>query len=88
MQVLALGLACVAAATEKAGHGVKTLDLQTCQKTRQEAIGKEVTDFNPDVIGIPTLNVDDQNMAQHRFSFGETVEESLTFAPSLDLGRR
>jgi len=46
MQVLALGLACVATATEKAGHGVKTLDLQTCQKTCQEAIGKEVTDFN------------------------------------------
>ncbi len=56
-----LGLACVAAAAQRAGHEVKMVDLMGENDTTaiiKEAIGV----FQPDIIGISVRNIDDQNM--------------------------
>ena len=63
---LPLGLACVAAATERAGHCVRLLDSGSrpdCEKEVRQAIGQ----FAPDVIGVSVRNIDDQNMQSPRF---------------------
>ena len=63
---LPLGLACVAAATERAGHDVRLLSLVAGDEG-----GVPITDavlqFHPDVIGISVRNIDDQNMQCPRF---------------------
>ena len=61
MVPLPLGLACVAAATERAGHCVRLLALGSdadCEKDVRQAIER----LSPDVIGISVRNIDDQNM--------------------------
>ena len=66
MVPLPLGLACVAAATERAGHRVQLLALgpdADCETEVRRAIEK----FLPDVIGISVRNIDDQNMQSPRF---------------------
>lgn len=66
MVPLPLGLACVAAATERAGHHVRLLFLGSdadCEKEVREAIEQ----LSPDVIGVSVRNVDDQNMQSPRF---------------------
>jgi radical SAM superfamily enzyme YgiQ (UPF0313 family) len=63
---LPLGLACVAAATERAGHCVRLLALGSdadCEKDVRQAIER----LSPDVIGISVRNIDDQNMQCPRF---------------------
>ncbi len=63
---LPLGLACVAAATERAGHCVRLLVLGSdadCENDVRQAIGQ----FAPDVIGVSVRNIDDQNMQSPRF---------------------
>lgn len=58
---LPLGLACVAEATERAGHQVQLLALRSdadCDNDVRQAIGQ----FAPDVIGVSVRNIDDQNM--------------------------
>jgi radical SAM superfamily enzyme YgiQ (UPF0313 family) len=66
MLSLPLGLACVAAATRKAGHEVAVLDLMF-EGNPQAAIRKLVADFRPDVIGISVRNIDNQDRANPQF---------------------
>lgn len=58
---LPLGLACVAAATEKAGHEVRVLALAS-EATWEAAIRNAISQLHPDVIGISVRNIDDQDM--------------------------
>ena len=66
MPTLPLGLACVAAATQNAGHEVALLDLMF-EGDPKLGIRTSIGDFHPDVIGISVRNIDDQNMLQPQF---------------------
>ena len=66
MPTLPLGLACVAAATRKAGHEVAYLDLMA-QENVQEVIKQAMEESNPDVVGISVRNIDDQVMENTGF---------------------
>lgn len=66
MPTLPLGLACVAAATQKAGHDVTMSDLMTEKDTRS-VLKETIEGFRPDLIGISVRNIDDQNMENPRF---------------------
>jgi radical SAM superfamily enzyme YgiQ (UPF0313 family) len=66
MPVLPLGLACVAAATERAGHEVKLLNLMmagNCEASVRAALVR----FFPHIIGVSVRNIDDQAMSKPRF---------------------
>ncbi len=63
---LPLGLACVAAACERAGHEVRLLNLMFEGDTGT-AVREAIVGFRPGVIGISVRNIDDQNMASPRF---------------------
>jgi radical SAM superfamily enzyme YgiQ (UPF0313 family) len=63
---LPLGLACVGAACERAGHEVRLLNLMFQGET-EAAVREAIAGFGPDVIGISVRNIDDQNMANPRF---------------------
>lgn len=63
---LPIGLACVAAATERAGHRVRLLSL-AASGDRELRIADAVGQLRPDVIGISVRNIDDQNMQRPRF---------------------
>src|ERR1039458_7630754 len=66
MTPLPLGIACVAAATQKAGHDVQLLALPS--KTEGEGrIRETIQQLCPDVIGISVRNIDDQNMNSPQF---------------------
>ena len=62
MTVLPVGAAYVCAAARNAGHDVKMLSLRSAAKDFLEILEKEISHFNPDVIGISMRNVDDQSM--------------------------
>ncbi|RJP72737.1 MAG: radical SAM protein [Candidatus Abyssobacteria bacterium SURF_17] len=66
MPTIPLGLGCIAAAVQQAGHEILLLDLLGVTDTRS-AIAKAVTDFHPHVIGISVRNIDDQKMADTKF---------------------
>ncbi len=68
-----LGLACVAAATQKAGHEVKLLDLIEADDPNA-ALNAAVREFNPDVIGISVRNIDDQSMENTQFLLDDVRE--------------
>ena len=63
---LPIGLACVAAAAERAGHNVRLLSL-AASGDREFRIADAVWQLRPDVIGISVRNIDDQNMEHPRF---------------------
>lgn len=63
---LPLGLACVAAATERAGHDVRLLSF-TASGEGEFAVAEALLQFRPDVIGISARNIDNQNMQHPRF---------------------
>lgn len=69
MPVLPVGLACVAAATEKAGHEVRVLNLMT-RDNPQELLENSILEFHPEAIGISVRNIDDQCMLSPRFLLG------------------
>jgi radical SAM superfamily enzyme YgiQ (UPF0313 family) len=73
MPTLPLGLACVAAATQKAGHDVVMVDLMTEQDVQSPLKGA-IEGFRPDLIGISVRNIDDQNMEKPRFLLGPVKE--------------
>jgi hypothetical protein len=58
---LPLGLACVAAATQRAGHDVMLMDLMF-EGVAKLAIRRTFEEFQPDVIDLSVRNIDDQNM--------------------------
>ncbi|MDR3554543.1 MAG: radical SAM protein [Syntrophobacteraceae bacterium] len=67
MPVLPMGLACVAAAAERAGHEVRFLNLMSGEDF--EKIDREgaFTGFDPQVIGISVRNIDDQHRNAPKF---------------------
>ncbi len=73
MRVAALGLACVAASAQNAGHDVRILDLIS-EKSPEKAVSQTVGDFQPDAIGVSVRNIDDQNMAAPRFLLDQARE--------------
>jgi radical SAM superfamily enzyme YgiQ (UPF0313 family) len=76
IRVPALGLACIAAACEQAGHEVRLLDL-LIEKDPKASVEKTIGDFAPEVIGVSVRNIDDQKMRNPRFLLEqarETVE--------------
>jgi radical SAM superfamily enzyme YgiQ (UPF0313 family) len=66
MPTLPLGLACVATATQRAGHQVKLIDL-SLQKDSSMVVKKYIEVFHPDVIGVSVRNIDDQNREDTQF---------------------
>ena len=63
---LPLGLACVAAATERAGHHVRLLALGSDADCEND-VRKAIKQFAPDVIGVSVRNIDDQSMQLPHF---------------------
>ncbi len=63
---LPLGLACVAAATERAGHDVHLLALGSDADWEAEIRGG-IRSFCPEIVGVSVRNIDDQNMQFPRF---------------------
>jgi radical SAM superfamily enzyme YgiQ (UPF0313 family) len=63
---LPLGLACVAAATAKAGFGVSFLDLLSTPDW-ESATRNAISRLQPGVIGLSVRNIDDQTMSNPRF---------------------
>ncbi len=76
MTALPLGLACVAAATRKAGHEVECLDLQF-ERDHRSAVDSAIAEFRPQAIGISIRNIDDQNMDNPRFLLDQAREVVL-----------
>ena len=72
LTALPLGLACVGAAAEKAGHDVHLF--ASGSHADCETIRREVERSSPDVIGISVRNIDDQNMRSPHFLL-ENIKE-------------
>ena len=70
---LPIGLACVAAATARAGHNVRLLSVAASGE-REFRIADGVLQFGPDVIGISARNIDDQNMQHPHFLLASIQE--------------
>ena len=66
MPVLPLGMACIAAATQSAGHDINTVNLMMARDIR-ELLKESVVSYQPDVIGISVRNIDDQIMGNSNF---------------------
>ena len=73
MPVLPLGLACVAASVQGAGHEVRMLNLMMQTDTRQ-ALKETIVDFNPEIIGISVRNIDDQKSENSRFLLADVKD--------------
>lgn len=73
MPTLPLGLACVAAATQKSGHDAALVDLMIENDTRSVLRGA-IEGFLPDIIGISVRNIDDQNLENPRFLLNPVKE--------------
>ena len=81
MPTLPLGLACVGAATQKAGYDVVMVDLMIEKDTRS-VLKDAIEGFRPDIIGISVRNIDDQNMPKPRFLL-DPVKEIIAGCRSL-----
>ncbi len=66
MSSLPIGLGCVAAATEQAGHEVEMVDLMG-EGDPLPAIRAAVERFRPAIIGVSVRNIDDQAMENTQF---------------------
>jgi len=73
MPVLPLGLACVAAAVQGAGHEMQILNLMMQTDTRQ-ALKEAIAGFNPEIIGISVRNIDDQKSENSRFLLADVKD--------------
>jgi radical SAM superfamily enzyme YgiQ (UPF0313 family) len=73
IRVPALGLACIAAASENAGHEVRLMDLMI-EENPQAAIVRVVQDFQPEAIGVSVRNIDDQRRHNTRFLLDQARE--------------
>ncbi len=81
MPVLPLGMACVAAAAQNAGHDVKIVNLMAQQDSRA-LLEDAVKTFGPQVIGISVRNIDDQVMIPPNFLL-EPVKKLVAECQSL-----
>ncbi len=81
MPVLPLGMACVAAAVQNAGHLVQTVNLMM-QKDVRTPIAQAIASVSPDVIGISVRNIDDQFMETPFFML-DSVKEVISDCRSL-----
>ena len=81
MPTLPLGLASVAAATQKAGHDVMMVDLMA-EKDGASILKGAVEGFRPDLIGMSVRNIDDQNMGNPRFLL-DPVKDMVTYCRRL-----
>jgi lipid biosynthesis B12-binding/radical SAM protein len=61
-----LGVSIIAAALTRAGHAVRQADLLQ-QNASLEAIGREVRDFGPDLVGISVRNIDNVNLLHEQY---------------------
>ncbi len=61
-----LGVSIIAAALTKAGHEVRQADF-LMQNTSLEAIGREVREFNPRLVGISVRNIDNVNFMNEQY---------------------
>ena len=77
MPVLPLGLACVAASLQGAGHEVQMLNLMM-QTDTQQALKEAIIGFNPEIIGISVRNIDDQKSENPRFLLADVKDVVLT----------
>lgn len=77
MPTLPMGLGCVAAALEAAGHAVEFLDLMAVQEWKT-VLAATLSRTSPAVIGISIRNIDDQVSAAPRFLL-ESAREMVTF---------
>ncbi len=66
MVPLPLGLACVAAAAERAGHNVRLVELGA-DADYDTRIREAIREVAPEVIGVSVRNIDNQNMQSPRF---------------------
>ncbi len=66
MPVLPVGMACVAAAIEHAGHEIRVVNLMRPEHV-EKSLCPAIEDFAPEVIGISVRNIDDQNMDSPHF---------------------
>jgi len=73
MRTWPLGLACVAVATQQAGHEVEMLDLVGA-KDPESYIRETVRSFQPELIGISVRNIDDQKMEKTVFLLEQAKE--------------
>ena len=73
MPVLPLGLACVAATVQGAGHEMQMLNLMMQTDTRQ-ALKEAIVGFNPEIIGISVRNIDDQKMENPKFLLADVKD--------------
>ncbi|MBW1902025.1 MAG: radical SAM protein [Deltaproteobacteria bacterium] len=85
MPVLPLGLACVAEATQAAGHDVKVVDLLG-QEDTLASLKAAIQQSQPEIIGISVRNIDDQSMGSGVFLLDPVKEvvhacRSLSGAP-------
>ena len=67
MPVLPMGLACVAAAAEHAGHEVELLNLMTKDDFQELKLENAISGFQPELVGVSVRNIDDQNMNSPKF---------------------
>jgi lipid biosynthesis B12-binding/radical SAM protein len=61
-----LGVSIIAAVLTKAGHEVRQADFLQ-QNTSLEAIGREVQEFVPDLVGISVRNIDNVNLLHEQY---------------------
>lgn len=73
IRVPALGLACIAAASESAGHSTRLLDL-LIEKDPQLAVSQMLREFGPEAIGVSVRNIDDQRMRRPRFLLDQALD--------------
>ena len=61
-----LGVSIIAAVLTKAGHSVQQADFLQ-QNNSLEAIGREVREFGPDLVGISVRNIDNVNLMHEQY---------------------
>jgi radical SAM superfamily enzyme YgiQ (UPF0313 family) len=73
MPTLPMGLGCVAAAVQHAGHEVEFLDLMAVDEF-QQVLQNKIDAFDPEVIGVSVRNIDDQVMDSTHFMLDQARE--------------
>jgi hypothetical protein len=73
MPTYPLGLACVAEATQRAGHHVELVDLMGVTDPCS-VLGEAIHGLHPEVVGISVRNIDDQNEQNPRFLLDQVRE--------------